>query len=191
MFAWKNKKTDKQFFFMNQQSSAPYALCGRVGCLLVYPCRMGGHKAIILSSLCMSLGHFSFLTTTRAWEATFSGKRDNASMHSTSTTHGPAHTRDVDDVDERRPHDLDERCTSAPHAQHEGAQLEHAQHVHAQQAWAPPHHEWCTRDAAAVPPRRQTRTPPTAKRATTEPATPRSIARPPAAAATHAAKNGS
>ena len=63
MFAWKNKKTDKQFFFMNQQSSAPYALCGRVGCLLVYPCRMGGHKAIILSSLCMSLGHFSFLTT--------------------------------------------------------------------------------------------------------------------------------
>ena len=43
-------------------------------------------------------------------------------------------TPDVDDVDERRPHDLDERCTSAPHAQHEGAQLEHTQPGHAQQA---------------------------------------------------------
>jgi len=36
------------------------------------------------------------------------------------------------------PHDLGERCTSAPHAQHEGARLEHAPHGHghAQQAWA-------------------------------------------------------
>ena len=145
----KKQRQTKQFFFMNQQSSAPYALCGRVGCLLVYPCRMGGHKAIILSSLCMSLGHFSFLTTTRAWEATFSGKRDNASMHSTSTKHGPAHPRDVDDVDERRPHDLDERCTSAPHAQHEGAQHSHAQHSHAQQAWArAPRARTCRRQTA-------------------------------------------
>ena len=40
----------------------------------------------------------------------------NASMHSASTKHGPEHPRDVDDVDERRLHDLDERCTSAPHA---------------------------------------------------------------------------
>ena len=46
-------------------------------------------------------------------------KRDNASMHSTSTKHEPAYPRDVDDVDGRRPHDVDERYTSAPHAQHE------------------------------------------------------------------------
>ena len=32
-------------------------------------------------------------------------KRDDASMHSASTKHGPAHPRDVDDVDERMPHD--------------------------------------------------------------------------------------
>jgi len=45
-----------------------------------------------------------------------SASAHNAKMHSTSTKHGPAHPRGVDDVDERRPHDLDERCTSAPHA---------------------------------------------------------------------------
>ena len=61
-------------------------------------------------------------------------KHDNASMHSASTKHGPVHPRDVDDVDERMSHDLGERCTSAPHAQQEGAQLEHT--PHAQQAWA-------------------------------------------------------
>ena len=44
--------------------------------------------------------------------------------------------RDVDDVYERMPHDVGEICTSAPHAQHEGAQLEHASHGHAQPAWA-------------------------------------------------------
>jgi hypothetical protein len=60
-------------------------------------------------------------------------------MHGASTKHGLAHPRDVDDVDERMPHDLGERCTSAPHAQHEGAQLEHAQHGHAQQAWEHAH----------------------------------------------------
>ena len=48
-------------------------------------------------------------------------KHDNAGMHSASTKHGPVHPRDVDDVDERMSHDLGERCTSAPHAQHEGA----------------------------------------------------------------------
>ena len=58
----------------------------------------------------------------------------NAIMHSTSTKHGPAHPRDVDDVDGRWPHDVDERYTGAPHTQHEGAQPEHAQHGHAQQA---------------------------------------------------------
>ena len=58
----------------------------------------------------------------------------NAIMHSTSTKHGPAHPHDVDDVDGRWPHDVDERYTSAPHTQHEGAQPEHAQHGHAQQA---------------------------------------------------------
>ena len=51
----------------------------------------------------------------------------NASMHNASTKHGPAHPRDVDDVDGRRPHDVDERYTSAPHDQHEGARPEHAQ----------------------------------------------------------------
>ena len=61
-------------------------------------------------------------------------KHDNASMHSASTKHGPVHPRDVDDDDEWMSHDLSERCTSAPHAQHEGAQLEHAPHGHAQQA---------------------------------------------------------
>ena len=63
-------------------------------------------------------------------------KHDNASMHSASTKHGPVHPRDVDDVDEGMSHDLGESCTSAPHAQHEGAQLEHTPHGHAQQAWA-------------------------------------------------------
>ena len=63
-------------------------------------------------------------------------KRDNASMHSASTKHGPAQPHDVDDFDERSAHDVDERCTSAPHAQHEGTQLEHGQHGHAQPAWA-------------------------------------------------------
>jgi len=63
-------------------------------------------------------------------------KHDNAGMHSASTKHGPGHPQDVDDDDERMSHDLSERCTSAPHAQHEGAQLEHAPHGHAQQAWA-------------------------------------------------------
>ena len=47
-----------------------------------------------------------------------------------------AHSRDIDDVDGRRPHGVDERYASAPHAQHEGAQPEHAQHGHAQQAGA-------------------------------------------------------
>ena len=63
-------------------------------------------------------------------------KHDNAGMHSASTKHGPVHPRDVDDDAERMAHDLSERCTSAPHAQHEDAQLEHAPHGHAQQAWA-------------------------------------------------------
>ena len=53
-------------------------------------------------------------------------KHDNAGMHSASTKHGPVHPRDVDDDAERMAHDLSERCTSAPHAQHEGAQLEQA-----------------------------------------------------------------
>ena len=61
-------------------------------------------------------------------------KHDNAGMHSASTKHGPVHPRDVDDVDERMSHDLGERCTSAPHARQEGAQLEHTPHGHAQQA---------------------------------------------------------
>ena len=78
-------------------------------------------------------------------------KRDNASMHA-STKHGPAHPRDVDDVDERMPaqsgrtprdiddvdeqmpHDLDECCTSTPRDQHEVVQHGHAQQWHAQQA---------------------------------------------------------
>jgi len=55
-------------------------------------------------------------------------KHDNAGMHSASTKHGPVHPRDVDDDAERMAHDLSERCTSAPHAQHEGAQLEHGMH---------------------------------------------------------------
>ena len=55
-------------------------------------------------------------------------KHDNAGMHSASTKHGPVHPRDVDDDVERMAHDLSERCTSAPHAQHEGAQLEHGMH---------------------------------------------------------------
>ena len=58
-------------------------------------------------------------------------KHDNVSMHSASTKHGPVHPRDVGDVDERMSHDLGERCTSAPHAQHEGAQLEHKPQGHA------------------------------------------------------------
>ena len=41
---------------------------------------------------------------------------------------------DVDDVDERSPHDLNERCKSTPRAQHEGAHHGHAQQGHAQQA---------------------------------------------------------
>ena len=36
-------------------------------------------------------------------------KRDNASMHSASTKHGPAQPHDVDDFDERSAHDVDER----------------------------------------------------------------------------------
>ena len=40
-----------------------------------------------------------------------SASAHNASMHSASTKHGPAHPRDVDDVDGRRPHDVDERYT--------------------------------------------------------------------------------
>ena len=71
-----------------------------------------------------------------------------SSMHSASTKHGPAHPRDVDDVDERMSHDLGERCTSAPHDQHEGAQLEHALHGHAQQAWA--RARTCRRQTARV-----------------------------------------
>jgi hypothetical protein len=59
-------------------------------------------------------------------------KRINASMHSASTKHGPVHPRDVDDFDERSAHDLDERCTSTPHAQHEGAQHGNAEQGHAQ-----------------------------------------------------------
>ena len=75
-------------------------------------------------------------------------KHDNAGMHSASTKHGPVHPRDVDDDDERMSHDLSERCTSAPHAQHEGAQLEHAPHGHAQQAWA--RARTCRRQTAQV-----------------------------------------
>ena len=46
----------------------------------------------------------------------------------------------VGDIDERSPHDVDERCTITPHAQDEGAQhgharQGHAQQVHATQAW--------------------------------------------------------
>jgi len=60
----------------------------------------------------------------------------NASIHSASTKRGPAHPRDVDDVDGRRPHLVDQRYTSAPHDQHEGARPEYAQHGHAQQTGA-------------------------------------------------------
>jgi len=65
-----------------------------------------------------------------------SASAHNASMHSASTKHGPAHPRDVDDVDERSAHDLDECCTSTPRAQHEVVQHGHAQQWHAQQAHA-------------------------------------------------------
>ena len=41
-------------------------------------------------------------------------KRNNASMHSASTKHGPVHPRNVDDLDERSVHDLDECCTTRP-----------------------------------------------------------------------------
>ena len=75
-------------------------------------------------------------------------KYDNASMHSASTKHVPVHPRDVDDVDERTSHDLGERCTSAPHAQHEGAQLGHPPHGHTQQAWA--RARTCRRQTAQV-----------------------------------------
>ena len=34
----------------------------------------------------------------------------------------------VGDIDERSPHDVDERCTITPHAQDEGAQHGHARH---------------------------------------------------------------
>ena len=61
-----------------------------------------------------------------------SASAHNASMHSASTKHGPVHSRDVDDFDERNAHDLDERCTSTQHAQHEGAQHGNAQQGHAQ-----------------------------------------------------------
>ena len=61
-----------------------------------------------------------------------SASAQNESMYSASTKHGPVHPRDVDDFDERSAHDLDERCTSTPHAQHEGAQHGNAQQGHAQ-----------------------------------------------------------
>ena len=53
-------------------------------------------------------------------------------LHEQRGRHGAApqiKPRDVrvDDVDGRRPHDVDERYTSAPHAQHEGAHPEHSQ----------------------------------------------------------------
>ena len=63
-----------------------------------------------------------------------SASAHNASMHSASTKHGPAHPRDVDDVDERSAHDLDECCASTPRAPHEVVQHGHAQQWHAQQA---------------------------------------------------------
>ena len=53
-------------------------------------------------------------------------------MHSGNIKYGPAHLRDVDDVDERMPQNLGERCTNAPHAQHEGAQHGNAQQWHKQ-----------------------------------------------------------
>jgi len=77
-------------------------------------------------------GHAQQVHATRAWEAQArktqacraiartAGTRNasmggasthNASMHRASTKHGPAHPRDVDDVDGRRPHDVDERYT--------------------------------------------------------------------------------
>ena len=42
----------------------------------------------------------------------------------------------VGDIDERSPHDVDERCTITPHAQDEGAQHGHARQGHAQQVHA-------------------------------------------------------
>ena len=65
-----------------------------------------------------------------------SASAHNASLHSASTKHGPAHPRDVDDVDERSAHDLDECCASTPRAPHEVVQHGHAQQWHAQQAHA-------------------------------------------------------
>ena len=58
-------------------------------------------------------------------------KCDNASMHIASIKYGPAHPRDVDDIDERMPHDTmsasavwanhgrsTTNCTGTPNAQH-------------------------------------------------------------------------
>ena len=106
-------------------------------------------------------------------------KHDNASMHSASTKHGPVHPRDVDDVDERMSHDLSERCTSAPHAQHEGAQLEHTPHGHAQQAWA--RARTCRRHCTSTPCTQYGHTSvPSSKCTTAESAAPRPCPRPPA-----------
>jgi len=68
----------------------------------------------------------------------------------------------VGNVDERSPHDLDEHCSSTPHAQHESAQHGHAQQGHAQQAHATG--SACARGAHArttrvcIPPAAQTGT---------------------------------
>ena len=58
-----------------------------------------------------------------------------ARAHTARARAQPEHTQHGH-VDGRRPHEVDERYTSAPHDQHECAQPEHAQHGHVQQAGA-------------------------------------------------------
>ena len=59
-----------------------------------------------------------------------SASAHNASLHSASTKHGPAHPRDVDDVDGRRPHDVDDRYTRLSQAHHTSSTKAHSPSTH-------------------------------------------------------------
>jgi len=82
-------------------------------------CRRALHKHTTHPARSTARARTARARTAGARNASMGGaSTHNASMHSASTKHGPAHPRDVDDVDGRRPHDVDDRYTRLSQAHH-------------------------------------------------------------------------
>ena len=94
-------------------------------------CRRALHKHTTHPARSTARARTARARTAGARNASMGGaSTHNASMHSASTKHGPAHPRDVDDVDGRRPHDVDDRYTRLSQAHHTSSTKAHSPSTH-------------------------------------------------------------